>query len=114
MNCHPNYPWYRGWHDSFRDLGLKIIGIHTPETKAERNTEELRREIRKAGFKFPVVVDNDMKNWSTWGNSMWPSVYLIDKRGYLRYWWYGELKWQGTDGEKIMRGKIEELLAEKD
>ncbi len=44
---------------------------------------------------------------------MWPSVYLIDKRGIVRYWWYGELNWQGSDGEKFMREKIEELLAEK-
>ena len=44
---------------------------------------------------------------------MWPSVYLIDKRGAVRYWWYGELNWQGSQGEKYMREKIEELLAEK-
>ena len=43
---------------------------------------------------------------------MWPSVYLIDKSGYVRYWWFGELKWQGNDGEKILRQRIEELLAE--
>jgi hypothetical protein len=43
---------------------------------------------------------------------MWPSVYVIDQRGYLRYFWPGELKWQGNDGEKFMREKIEQLLAE--
>ena len=59
-----------------------------------------------------MVVDNERHNWTAWGNGVWPSVYLIDKRGYLRYWWYGELKWQGTDGEKIMRSRIEQLLAE--
>ena len=59
-----------------------------------------------------MLIDNERKNWNAWGNGIWPSVYLIDKRGALRYWWYGELKWQGTDGERIMRGRIEELLAE--
>jgi hypothetical protein len=44
---------------------------------------------------------------------MWPTVYLIDKQGYLRTYWMGELKWQGTDGEKILRKQIEELLAEE-
>jgi hypothetical protein len=43
---------------------------------------------------------------------MWPSVYLIDKKGHVRYWWYGELNWKGTEGEKFMREKIVELLAE--
>lgn len=43
---------------------------------------------------------------------MWPSVYLIDKQGYVRYWWFGELNWQGAEGEKMLRRRIEELLAE--
>ena len=63
-------------------------------------------------FKFPVVIDNSSENWNSWGNSMWPSVYLIDKQGKIRYWWYGELNWQGAQGDKIMRRRIEELLAE--
>jgi hypothetical protein len=44
---------------------------------------------------------------------MWPSVYLVDKHGRVRYWWYGELNWQGAKGEQFIRGKIEELLVEK-
>ena len=64
-------------------------------------------------FEFPVVVDNQRTNWNNWGAGIWPSVYLIDKRGYVRYWWYGELKWQGNDGEQVMRKCIEQLLAEK-
>ena len=44
---------------------------------------------------------------------MWPSVYLIDKQGYVRYWWYGELNWQGAEGEKLLRKRISELIAEK-
>lgn len=43
---------------------------------------------------------------------MWPSVYLIDKKGYIRYWWYGELNWQGGNGEQVMHQCIEELLTE--
>ena len=89
-----------------------IIGIHTPETQAERDPDRVRSKVKEAAFTYPVVVDNEKTNWNAWGNSMWPSVYLIDKRGNLRYWWYGELNWQGTEGEKIMRECIEELLAE--
>jgi len=92
---------------------LTIIGIHTPEGEGERNIESVQAKVKESEFTFPVLVDTNRKNWTAWGNGIWPSVYLIDKRGYLRYWWYGELNWQGNDGEKVMRQRIEELLAEK-
>ena len=112
MNCHRNYPWYRGWYDSFESRGLTIIGIHTPETETEHDADRLRKRVTEAEFRFPVIIDNDRANWNAWGNSMWPSVYLIDKNGAIRYWWYGELNWQGAEGEKLMRSRIEQLLAE--
>lgn len=76
--------------------------------------ESIRKKAAESGLKFPIVVDNDSKIWNTWTNRIWPSVYLVDKQGYVRYWWYGELNWQGAEGEKFMREKIEELLAEKE
>ena len=60
-----------------------------------------------------MAVDNDKKVWSTWGNRWWPSVYLIDRKGYARYRWDGELNWQGAGGQATMKRKIEELLKEK-
>ncbi len=63
---------------------------------------------------YAVAADNDQKNWQAWGNRYWPSVYLIDKKGFVRYRWDGELNWKETKGEEIMRKKIEELLAEKE
>ena len=89
-----------------------IVGVHTPETNRERDTSNVREKVKEAEFRFPVVVDNDKGIWNAWGNTMWPSVYLVDKKGYIRYWWFGELNWQGAEGEKIMRGRIEKLLAE--
>ena len=107
-----NYPWYRGWQDAFGSQGLTIIGVHTPEGGGEFDFAQMNRKAEEAKFIFPIVTDNDKKNWNAWGNSMWPSVYLVDKKGYIRHWWYGELNWQGQDGEKQMRQRIEELLAE--
>lgn len=92
---------------------MVVLGIHTPETTSERDVDNLRNAVKDAELDFPVVVDNDKKNWSAWGNSMWPSVYLIDKHGDVRYWWYGELKWQGKDNQLILRKRITELLAEE-
>ncbi|MCH5374419.1 MAG: redoxin domain-containing protein, partial [Planctomycetes bacterium] len=98
-----NYPWYRGWQDSFSQRGLTIVGVHTPESQGERNIENVKGKVAEAKFEFPVLIDNQRHNWNAWGNSMWPSVYLIDKRGYVRYWWIGELNWEGNQGEKNLR-----------
>ena len=76
--------------------------------------DSVRQKVKENGMEYPILVDNAEKNWKAWSNHMWPSVYLLDKKGYVRYWWYGELNWEGAEGEKFMRERIEELLAEKD
>lgn len=111
-NCINNYPWYREWHEAFADKPVTIIGIHTPETEAEHDRAQLEASINKRDLKFPVVIDNGKHLWTAWYNNMWPSVYLVDRRGNVRYWWYGELDWQGAGGQKVARQRIEELLAE--
>jgi peroxiredoxin len=114
INCIRNYPTYLDWHERFRDKNVVIIGIHTPETAAGEDSATVRKKADEAAFRFPIVIDAAKSNWNAWGNSMWPSVYLIDKRGYLRHFWPGELKWQGATGDVLMREKIEDLLAEPD
>jgi peroxiredoxin len=112
INCIQNYPWYRQWYEELPSAEVSIIGIHTPETAAESSVASLEKKLHENNLKFPVAVDNQKKNWRAWSNSMWPSVYLIDKKGRLRYWWYGELDWQGAGGHKLARQRIDELLAE--
>ncbi len=112
INCIRNYPTYVEWQERFRDKSVVIIGIHTPETMAEQDSATVRERANEARFTFPVLIDKTKANWNAWGNSMWPSVYLVDKRGYLRHFWPGELKWQGATGDVWMRERIEELLAE--
>ncbi|HAC90510.1 MAG TPA: hypothetical protein DCF63_07725 [Planctomycetaceae bacterium] len=67
----------------------------------------------KKGFEFPVLIDLKSENWNAWGNTMWPTVYVIDKKGYIRSWWQGELNWQGATGDKSIENLVDELLAEK-
>ena len=112
INCVRNLPHYAGWHDRFAPQGLVVLGMHTPETAAERSLDNLRAKVDEYAIRYPVAMDREAGNWAAWANSMWPSVYLVDKRGRVRYWWYGEMNWQGTEGEKFMRQKITELLAE--
>ena len=62
---------------------------------------------------YPVLLDGESKNWKAWSNTMWPTVYLVDRKGFLRRWWQGELNWKETPGEQQMRETIEQLLSEK-
>jgi len=112
INCIHNYPIYRKWHDELAGKNVTMIGIHTPETKTEREITHLDRKIKEDDLAFPLLIDNEGANWNAWGNSMWPSVYVIDKQGYLRHFWAGELKWQGAKGEEITRDWIDRLLKE--
>lgn len=112
INCIRNLPHYNGWFDRFRRDDVVIVGIHRPETDAERDIGQVRRKAAEAGMRYPVAVDNDSRNWDAWANRVWPSVYLIDKKGFVRYWWYGELNWQSSEGESWMRARIAELAAE--
>jgi hypothetical protein len=73
----------------------------------------VRKKVKDNGMKYAIAVDSGGKTWAAWGNRWWPSIYLIDKKGDVRYRWDGELNGQDTNGEKIMRMKIEELLAEE-
>jgi hypothetical protein len=109
-----NYPWYRGWHEKYATKGVTVIGVHTPETPGEADVDRVRRKAKDNGLAYPIAIDNDARTWKAWDNRFWPSTYLVDKKGRVRYRWDGELNWQGTRGEEVLRRKIEELLAEKD
>ena len=113
INCIHNYPSYRKWQEELAGKDVLLIGIHTPETQGEHNVETLKSKLKAEGLAFPVIADNEKANWTAWGNTMWPSVYLLDQEGYLRSFWAGELKWQGRDGEAIIRKQLDALLATK-
>jgi peroxiredoxin len=113
INCVRNLPHYQSWYQTFPKSELVIVGIHTPETDREKNVDNLRQNVSERGIEYPVVFDAAAENWKAWGNHMWPSVYLIDKQGRVRNWWYGELNWDGARGEEFMRKRIAALLAEK-
>jgi len=68
--------------------------------------------IKKEGIQYPVLFDQQSENWKAWGNTMWPTVYLIDRDGFIRTWWQGELNWQGAQGEKQYRKLISQLVQE--
>lgn len=111
-NCHANFAIYRRWHDTLAKKGVVLIGIQTPETPRERDGQRVRAAAVENKLEFPILLDIDGKNWVAWGNTMWPTVYVVDKNGYLRAWWTGELQWQGAKGDLFIEKAIDGALAE--
>ncbi len=114
INCIHNLPFYQAWQAQFPKEQFVILGIHTPESDTEQDPQQLRKAVAEKRLQFPIFTDNQRENWNDWGNQMWPSVYLIDKNGYIRYWWYGELNWKGAQGDAFIREKARQLIAEKE
>ncbi len=111
-NCHANFEIYRRWHEQWREKGVVVVGIQTPETSQERDPAAVKSAAAERTLEFPIMVDVASKNWDAWGNTMWPTVYVVDKNGYLRQWWQGELNWKGATADKTIEQVVEQLLAE--
>lgn len=112
-NCQQNLPRYNEWQDQFEGEDVVLIGIQTPETPLEREADQIERAAREQGIRYPVLLDLKGSNWAAWSNTMWPTVYVIDRRGYLRTWWQGELNWQGATGDRQIAELVRQLLAGK-
>jgi thiol-disulfide isomerase/thioredoxin len=99
-------PHVRAWAEKYKDHGLVVVGVHTPEFEFEKNLENVRPAVKDLGLTFPVAVDNDFAVWRAFGNSAWPALYLIDAQGRLRYRHLGEGEYERS--EKM----IQQLLGE--
>jgi peroxiredoxin len=111
-NCHANFDHYNKWQAEFANDDVAIIGIQTPETAREREPSAVRAAAKEKGFEFPVLIDLESDNWKAWSNTMWPTVYVIDKQGYIRYVWQGELNWAGATQDQTIHDLIVKLLRE--
>jgi thiol-disulfide isomerase/thioredoxin len=106
INCRNTLPFVKSWNDRYREKGLTVIGVHSPEFVEERNVEHLRREVTSLGIRYPVVTDNDYQTWSAYHVEAWPTTLLLDKQGRIRWMHQGE----GGYGEA--ERLIQKLLAE--
>lgn len=96
----------REWHNEYKDEGLVIIGNHYPEFSYEEDLENLKQAVIDLDIPYAVAQDNDRKTWEAYKNRYWPTLYLIDKRGHIRYVHIGEGAYEITEAA------IQELLAE--
>jgi thiol-disulfide isomerase/thioredoxin len=83
-------PYVRAWHETYRDRGLVVIGVHSPEFDFEHDLDNVRRAADDLDVGYPVVIDNDFAVWRSLDNHYWPALYLVDGEGRVRYQHFGE------------------------
>ena len=108
INCIRTLPYLTAWDGKYRDKGLVIVGVHSPEFEFEQEYGNVKTAVEKYGIKYPVVLDNSFSTWRSYGNRFWPHKYLIDADGFIRYDHIGEGAYEETE---LM---IQKLLAERD
>jgi len=105
-NCRNVEPWIKQWHSRYHDKGLTVIGVHAPEFAFEHKLDNLRAYIARQGIEYPVAVDNDFNIWHSWQNRAWPTIYLVDRQGVIRYLRIGEGGYETTEG--VIRRLLQE------
>jgi len=90
INCLRAIPYVRAWADKYRDQGLVVIGVHTPEFAFERNIANVKRAIAQQRITYPVALDNRYAIWRAYQNRYWPAHYFIDAQGRIRHHHFGE------------------------
>jgi thiol-disulfide isomerase/thioredoxin len=90
VNWRRTLPYVRAWAKKYRQYGLTVIGVHTPEFSFEKKLDNVRRAVKDMGVDYPVAVDRDYAVWNAFSNEYWPAVYLIDAQGQIRWEHFGE------------------------
>ena len=106
INCQRTLPYLKKWYAEYKDKGLVIIGVHSPEFAFEKDANNVGKAIKDFGITYPVVQDNNFATWTAYDNHYWPAKFIIDKDGYIRFTHFGEGSYDET--EKV----IQELLKE--
>jgi thiol-disulfide isomerase/thioredoxin len=97
INCIRTFPYLRRWNELYAPVGLTIIGVHTPEFTFAKKSDNVANAVKRFGFSFPVVLDNDETIWNAFHNAAWPADFLIDKNGRVAYMHIGEGDYGDTE-----------------
>lgn len=105
-NCKNTIPKMKEWYSKYKGDKFEIIGIHCPEFDNERDFENVKEKVKEYGIEYPVAIDNAFHNWYNYDVHAWPTIFLVDKNGEIRYSKVGE------GGYKKTEELINELLKE--
>jgi len=106
INCIRNNPYLEAWHQTYKDQGLVILGIHAPEFAFEKVEANVRKAVVEQNISYPVALDNNFLTWNAFKNRYWPASYLIDAKGMVRRIHYGEGEYEQS--EEAIRGLLQE------
>jgi hypothetical protein len=102
-------PSLREWHNTYKDDGLVIIGVHTPEFSYEKDLDNVKESLIRLDVPYPVTLDNEYKTWRAYRNRYWPAMYFVDKAGNIRYIHIGEGRYAQT--EEVIKALLAEDLS---
>lgn len=97
INCVRTLPYLTKWYDTYKNKGLVIVGVHTPEFEFEKNSKNVEDAIKRFHIHYPVAQDNNYTIWQAYNNAYWPAHYLIDQKGNIRQVHFGEGKYLETE-----------------
>jgi thiol-disulfide isomerase/thioredoxin len=106
VNWRRTLPYLRAWADRYGNLGLVVVGVHTPEFGIEKDVDSIRQAAMAMKIDYPIAVDSDYRIWNAFNNQYWPALYFIDANGHIRHHQFGEGDYQQS--ELV----IQQLLAE--
>jgi thiol-disulfide isomerase/thioredoxin len=106
INWRRTLPYVRAWAEKYKDHGLVVIGVHTPEFSFEKDLGNVHRAMTGLAIRYPIAVDSDYVIWRAFSNQYWPAIYVADARGRIRYHQFGEGDYEQT--ERV----IQQLLTE--
>jgi cytochrome c biogenesis protein CcdA/thiol-disulfide isomerase/thioredoxin len=106
INCLRTLPYIKAWNEKYKESGLVILGVHTPEFAFEKDESNVRKAVKDLGITYPVAMDNDYRIWRNFHNEYWPADYLIDAQGKIRFHHFGEGAYD--ESEQQIRTLLEE------
>ena len=107
INCVRVMPYVKQWHQRYKDQGLTVVGVHTPEYGYERILGNVQSAVKRFGIEYPVAQDNGFQTWNAYNNRYWPALYLVDRDGRVVYRHFGEGNYAITEA------KIQQLLQKR-
>lgn len=110
INCLRTLPYLKSWYEKYKDQGLVIIGVHSPEFAFERDPENVRRAVKELSIPYAVAVDSEMAIWSRYKNKYWPAHYFIDRSGHIRHHHFGEGNYE--ESEKVIQSLLQSSSSE--
>jgi thiol-disulfide isomerase/thioredoxin len=106
INWLRSLPYLRAWAEKYKDQGLVVVGVHTPEFAFERDVDNVRRAAKDMRVDYPVAIDNHYSIWRAFNNSYWPALYFVDAQGHIRHHQFGEGEYE--ESEMVLQQLLEE------